>query len=290
MPTVPAPRPLGRGSRRRSIIVEPHRPILGFGRAGAIATCSVFDPSVMQGTGAKRLERSPAISEAATSPLLKSCGRGESSEPCSDVTFPVNFRDMNVVSPSAVIRSAPERSFVHVNRLPGTAAAARQAASRAARSGEILPVRRGLYYRGAKTRYGMTRPRVEDVVREVLGEAGTGPAGYSAAREWGVTTQVPSSFHVATLWTADPIAGVTQHTRRNKERASLNAKEIALLELLRAPDVFVEAGWEVLVRRVHDALAKEDVRVGALRAAVARERNTAVRENFDRLVADSAAR
>lgn len=75
-----------------------------------------------------------------------------------------------------------------------------------------------------------------------------------------------------------------------EERAGLNAREIGLLELLRAPDVFVEAGWEVLVRRVHDALAKEDVRVGALRAAVAGERNTAVRENFDRLVADLAAR
>jgi hypothetical protein len=196
---------------------------------------------------------------------------------------------MSVLSPSAVIRSAPERSFVHVSRLPGTAAAARQAASRAARSGELLPVRRGLYYRGAKTRYGMTRPRVEEVAREVLGEGGSGPAGYSAAREWGVTTQIPSSFHVATLWATDPIAGVTQHARRNKERAKLNAKEIALLELLRAPDVYIEAGWNALVMRVRGALAKEEVREESLRAAVAGERNTTVRESFDRLVADLAA-
>lgn len=192
------------------------------------------------------------------------------------------------MSPSEVIRSAPERSFVHVKRLPGSAAAARQAASRAARSGELLPIRRGLYYRGAKSRYGMTRPRVEDVAREVLGEAGCGPAGYAAAREWGVTTQVPSSFHVATLWTLDPIPGVTQHARRNKERAKLNAKEIALLELLRAPDVYVEAGWKVLVKRVRDALAKKEVREEPLRTAVAAERNTAVRETFDRLVTDLA--
>ena len=135
----------------------------------------------------------------------------------------------------------------------------------------------------------MTRPRAEEVAREVLGEVGSGPAGYSAAREWGVTTQVPSSFHVATLWTADPIAGVTQHARRNKERARLNAKEIALLELLRAPDVYVEAGWDALVERVRDALAAEEVREEALRAAVAGERNTAVRESFDRLLAALAA-
>lgn len=195
-----------------------------------------------------------------------------------------------MMSPSAVIRSAPERSFLHVSKLPGTPVAARQAASRAARNGELFPVRRGLYYRGAKTRYGMTRPRVEDVAREVLGEVGTGPAGYSAAREWGVTTQVPSSFHVATLWPTDPIPGVTQHARRNKERAKLNAKEIALLELLRAVDVYVEAGWDTLVERVWRALAKKEVREDTLRAAVAGERNTAVRKSFAALTADLVAR
>lgn len=209
---------------------------------------------------------------------------------CLDVTFPVSFRDMSMMSPAAAIRSVPECSFVRVSNLPGTAVAARQAASRAARNGELLPVRRGLYYRGAKTRYGMTRPRVEDIAREVLGEEGTGPAGYSAAREWGVTTQVPSSFHLATLWTTDPIAGVTQHARRNKERTKLNAKEIALLELLRAPDLYVEAGWGTLVERVRDALAKKVVREDALRAAVAGERNTAVREGFAELAADLVAR
>ncbi|PPG21511.1 hypothetical protein [Rathayibacter toxicus] len=197
---------------------------------------------------------------------------------------------MSVMSPSVAIRNAPEGSFVHVTRLPGTADAARQAASRAARSGELLRVRRGLYYRGAMTRYGMTGPRVEEVAREVLGEVGSGPAGYSAAREWAVTTQVPASFHIATLWMMDRIAGVIQHRRRNKERMKLNAKEIALLELLRAPDVYVEAGWDVLVERVGDALARDEVHRDALSAAVGGERNTVVRTSFDKLITDLAAR
>ena len=192
------------------------------------------------------------------------------------------------MSPSVAIRSAPERSFVRVNRLPGTATAARQAASRAARSGEILFIRRGLYYRGVKTRYGMTRPRVDEIAWEVLGETGSGPAGYSAAREWGVTTQIPVSFHVATFWPTDPIAGMAQRSRRNKERATLNPKEIALLELLRASDVYVEAGWGALVERVRDALAQSDVREAALRNAVAGERNVTARESFDNLVIDLA--
>lgn len=195
---------------------------------------------------------------------------------------------MSELSPAAVIRSAPERSFVHVARLPGSDTAARQAASRAARSGELLPIRRGLYYRGVKTRYGMTRPRAEDVAREVLGEKGSGPSGYSAAREWGVTTQVPASFHVATLWPTEAIAGVTQHSRRNKARANLNAKEIALLELMRSPGEYVEAGWEVLVGRVREALANDEVRESPLRLAVKNERSVAVRESFARLEADLA--
>lgn len=196
---------------------------------------------------------------------------------------------MSIISPATTIRNAPARSFVHVNRLPGTATAARQAACRAARSGDLVPVRRGLYYRGAKTRYGMTRPRIEEIVREVLGAAGNGPAGYSAAREWGVTTQIPSSFHVAALWTSDPIEGVTQHARRNRERASLNAKEIALLELMRAPEVYVEAGWNNLARKVRDALAGSEINEGRLCVAVAGERNVTVRKNFDRLLSDLTA-
>ncbi len=105
----------------------------------------------------------------------------------------------------------------------------------------------------------MTHPRVDEVAWEVLGEIGSGPTGYSAAREWGVTTQIPALFHVATLWPTDPIVGVTQHSRRNRERATLTPKEIALLELLRAPDVCIEAGWGALVERVRDAFDQSKV-------------------------------
>lgn len=227
-----------------------------------------------------------AVDAAIRSAAQKTSMNDSSHGRCSCVTFPADFRDMGIISPAAAIRSAPVRSFVHVNRLPGTATAARQAASRAARSGELLPVRRGLYYRGAMTRYGMTRPRIEEIAREVLGAAGNGPAGYSAAREWGVTTQVPSSFHVAALWTVDPIEGVTQHARSNRERVTLNAKEIALLELMRAPEVYVEAGWNILASNVRDALSDGAVNEGRLRVAVAGERSISVRENFDRLISD----
>ena len=191
-------------------------------------------------------------------------------------------------SPTAAIRSAPECTFVRVSALPGRPETARQAASRAARAGELVPVRRGLYYRGKMTRYGMTPPRIEEVVREVLGSRGVGPTGYSAARAWGVTTQVPAKYEVATLHPSSPIVNVKQVHRSNLARIDLNELEIALLELLRDPDIYVEAGWSNLVERVRQASEAGEVRLAAMAAAVPGERNVSIRTNFQRLSTDLA--
>ncbi|AVG23833.1 AbiEi antitoxin [Pontimonas salivibrio] len=195
---------------------------------------------------------------------------------------------MTALTASQAIRETPLGSFVPLSALPGPSDAARQAASRATRSGELVTVKPGLYYRGGKTRYGTTRPPVEDIVREVWGSTGVGPAGFSAAREWGVTTQVPATYHVAALWTVAPIDGVTQYSRRNRARGELNQKEIALVELLRDPRVFVESGWQSLVDRYTEAQARGLVRGSFLEHAVASERNQSVRGNFATLMADVA--
>lgn len=187
---------------------------------------------------------------------------------------------MKTLSPAAAIRAIPERSFVHVDRLPGSATAARKAASRAVGEGLLLPVRRGLYYRGRRTRYGLTAPRADEVARAVLGRRGIGPVGYSAARAWGVTTQIPPVWHVATLRTLDPINGVKQYDRKNLARIDLNEKEIALLELLRALEVYVEAGWDEFVRKIRDAVEVGEVRIDMMRTVVPDEYNRAVRDNF----------
>lgn len=133
----------------------------------------------------------------------------------------------------------------------------------------------GLYYRSRRTRYGLTVPRADQVARAVLGKRGVGPVGYSAARAWGVTTQIPPVWHVATLRTVDPIDGVKQHDRKNLARTDLNEKEIALLELLRAPEVYVEAGWDEPVGKVRDAVKVGEVRVDVMRTVVPGEYNRA---------------
>jgi hypothetical protein len=193
------------------------------------------------------------------------------------------------LSPAAVIRETPEKSFVHVDRLPGSSTAARKAASRAVRDGLLLPVRRGLYYRGRRTRYGVAAPRADEIARAVLGKRGIGPAGYSAARAWGVTMQVPPVWHVAALRTVDPIEGVAQHERKNLARADLNEKEIALLELLRSPEIYVEAGWDALVDKVRASVRAGEINTDRLRDAVPGEHNRAVRENFARLETNALA-
>lgn len=53
---------------------------------------------------------------------------------------------------------------------------------------------------------------------------------------------------------------------------------------MRAPEVYVEAGWDALTRRVRDALAEGEVGEDRLRVGVAGERNVTVRENFAKLV------
>jgi hypothetical protein len=79
------------------------------------------------------------------------------------------------------------------------------------------------------------------------------------------------------------IEGVKQHARRNLARADLNEKEIALLELLRAPEVYIETGWANFATKVRDAARTGGIREDALKIAVASEHNAAVRANFARL-------
>lgn len=178
-----------------------------------------------------------------------------------------------------ILSAAPEFSFIHPQRLPGSPSDIRAALARAVGEGMLLRVRHDLYYRPRHTRFGPTHPRVEDVVREVLGPSGWGPAGFSAASLWRVSTQVSPRFHVASVHHCAPIAGVRFEWRDNTARTSLNQWETALLEVLRAPEVLLDSGWEDLVARVGDAVARGAVRWELVRAAGALEPHPTTRGN-----------
>lgn len=183
------------------------------------------------------------------------------------------------------IEEWPVRSFLRVTSLPGNwwSEDSRWALEEAAASGLIVRVRRGLYYKGVHTRYGMTLPPVREIVREVLGDQGVGPSGYSAARMLGLTTQVPAVYEVASLHPPKVIEGALMHRRSNTMRGMLNGHEIAALEVLRAPDVFSERGWDVLVEAVSERIAGGTIRKAWLLEVAAAESHKATRTNALRL-------
>lgn len=133
-----------------------------------------------------------------------------------------------MVSPGKVLAALPAGSFVHVDRLPGGRGAASSAVSRAFARGELMRLRNGLYYKGAKTRYGLTGPAAEATAFEVMGRAGVGPTGFSAARALGLTTQVPARL---SLKVAGPVPtalpGVVVSRRNNMRRRDLGHVEVA---------------------------------------------------------------
>jgi hypothetical protein len=194
------------------------------------------------------------------------------------------------MTPGAVLRELPERTFIRSSNLPGSNAARRNALSHAAADGDLIRVRNGLYYKGRKSRFGMTRPSNRDVAREVLGSEGVGPAGFSAARHLGLTTQIPAEMHLS-FWGPIPegINGVRIHKRNNARRRSLNESEIALLEVLRDPETLVESGWESLLEVARREFSNGGLRWVALLDSIDGEAPVATRTNFARLHAALAA-
>ena len=192
-------------------------------------------------------------------------------------------------TPSRALAKVARGSFVRVADLPGTLAAKSSAVCRAHKAGDLVAVRKGLYFKGFKTRYGMTAPTSEEVATEVLGTTGVGPTGYSAARALGLTTQVPSELALTIAGpTPTSLPGVKISRRNNMCRRNLRYTEIALLELLRGGwETTVDGGWPALLTAYRTATAAGDIRPHALRTAIAHERSPRARRNFDLLTVDT---
>lgn len=189
------------------------------------------------------------------------------------------------MSPAGYLDEVPVGSYVRLSDLPGSFEAARSAVSRAARKGLLAHVSRGLYFKGVATMYGMPTPSPEEVALEVVGHRGAGPAGVSAARALGLTTQVPAMPHLAVVGRVPgSVRGVRLTKRNNLERVGLTYTEIALLETLRSWTTTVDAGWDGLVEAVRARVASGGIRLDVVRRAAAREHSRAVAEGMRRLV------
>lgn len=127
--------------------------------------------------------------------------------------------------------------------------------SRLVKTGELRRVRRGLYWRGRKTPFGMAPPPETAAVRAMLGGIAVGPAGASAATELGLSTQVPAGMSVAAPRRLSGPSGmrvhiVTRSARVARSTAQLRAAEVALLEVLESWERHVESSPSNAVARV----------------------------------------
>jgi hypothetical protein len=176
------------------------------------------------------------------------------------------------------ITSASAETFFTRTDFSGSDRAVESALSRLALSGELLRVRRGLYWKGKPTRFGMTHPTPLQVALRVAGP-GSGPSGVAAAHMLGLTTQVPSTAEVAVPGhVPEPLPGVRFRARSFDRRLrELRPLEVAVLEVLRDPGS-MEASWTTVARRLGELADRGAIRTELLCEEAADESFPAVRQ------------
>lgn len=182
------------------------------------------------------------------------------------------------------IEHCPVRTFITPAEIGGSRRAVECEMSRLAAEGEIVRIRKGIYWKGPKTRVGIPLPRPIEIALEVAG-VGSGPAEISAAHSLGLTTQVPAVEVVAVPGRPPaPVRGARFVSRSIERRFhGLMPTEIALLEVLRAGPAVVEAPWTE-VARVARRLAKAgEIRPAVIAEQVRDEHHVATRERWAQL-------
>jgi hypothetical protein len=179
------------------------------------------------------------------------------------------------------VMTAPARSLLATSAVDGSPRAVECEFSRLCAAGEVVRVRKGLYWKGVKTRVGMAKPRPMEVAVAVAGP-GSGPGEVAAAQFLGLTTQVPAVPVVAVPGRVPmPLEGV-RFVQRPVERriAGLRPIEVAVLEVLRAQAGIVEVPWPEVVATVRRFIATGDVRADVLTEEVRAEHHLQARERW----------
>lgn len=184
----------------------------------------------------------------------------------------------------ARVESNPLRGFISTAEIYGPRRAIECEMSRLAAEGEVVRVRKGLYWKGPKTRVGMPLPRPAEVALEVAG-IGSGPAEISAAHSLGLTTQVPAVEVVAVPGrTPAPVRGARFVSRSIERRIlGLRQREVALLEVLRAGPAVVEVPWAEVAEVARRLARAGEIRPEVIDEQVHEEHHVATRERWAEL-------
>lgn len=192
------------------------------------------------------------------------------------------------------IDRAEKNSFIVVRDVVehfGARHAVELALTRAASQGQLVSVRRGLYWKGAQTRFGSTRPDALDsalaVARAAGFDSGVGPTGWSASHALGLSTQIPARTHVAVPGRPPaPPPGVEFHQRSPRGRHGLRVLEVALLEVLSEFPDQVEASWGDVVAKTRSLVADGQIDINVVVASARMQWSRAARAAADRLSND----
>ena len=180
------------------------------------------------------------------------------------------------MSTAALVRdrvvSTPHGSFVRSADFPGSSSAVDMALSRlASATGPLVRVGRGVYWRGIDSRFGAGAPPALEAALEVAGP-GAGPAGWSALRFLGLTTQLPALPHVAVPGRQPALRNARVSKRSNALRVLLNPAEVAVLEVLREDWIDrIDGGHKSLVEALRRLSTDGQIRPGSVDEVAGRE-------------------
>jgi len=165
--------------------------------------------------------------------------------------------------------------FWSASDLSGASSTRQHLLSELAHRGELLHVRRGLYWRGRKTPLGMSPPSPEALTEKLVGKQGVGPAGLSAAHRLRLSTQVPRKAQIAVPErppvSSGPVIFVSRAARKLRKTAALTADEVALLEALDGWSHVIEVPLADAWQRLRDAVKDGEVSATRLAEASATE-------------------
>lgn len=175
--------------------------------------------------------------------------------------------------------------FFEADDFGGSRTAVERALSRLEASGELLRVRKGTYWRGAQTRFGMARPSTFQIVDQILRGMNYGLSSFSAANALGLSTQVSAITTIAVSGGAPrdlerpAIRFVARSGRRGQSRLRLKPEEIALLEVAAEWDDLVDVEIDEARQRVTALIESGSLRPAAL-ARASRAETSSVRERL----------
>ncbi|MBK5223536.1 MAG: hypothetical protein JJE52_11815 [Acidimicrobiia bacterium] len=155
-------------------------------------------------------------------------------------------------------------------------------------AGGLRRLRRGLYWRGRQTAFGMSRPSNADILEQITGLThGIGPSGYSAALALGLSTQVPRDETFALpirtpTGLPDGMKVVSRAARGGRLDAKLRPQEVAWLEIAGSWRDHVSDPAEA-ERQFRAAINSESIRPERI-AAAARTEPPAVRRTITSLL------